>query len=55
MKVLGLSIEEQISKNGKPYLVLILNTDDKDNPKKILGYVNHKCIKTISLDSKKDN
>lgn len=53
MKVVGLSIEEKTSeKTGKSYLVLILNTDDKDNPNKILGYVNPKIIRTIPLKNK---
>lgn len=47
MKVVGFSIEENQSKTGKSYLALYLITDDKDNPKKFLGIVNNKSIKTL--------
>ena len=54
MKVLGLSIEEQVSQSGKPYNALYVITDDKDNPKKLVGYVNQKSIKCIPLEKKEN-
>lgn len=45
MKVLGMSIKEETSSNGKKFFALYLVTDDKDNPEKFMGYVNPKSIK----------
>ena len=53
MTVKGLSIKEQQSKNGSTYLALILVTDDKENPEKILGFINKTSVKCIPL--KKNN
>ena len=43
MKVLGLSIEEK-EYNGVKYNVLILLTDDKENPKKEIGTIKDKRV-----------
>lgn len=45
MKVLGMSIKQETSSNGKKFFALYLVTDDKDNPEKFMGYVNPKSIK----------
>ena len=53
MEFKGFVIEEQESSNGKKYFALMVVTNDSENPKKLLGYVNPKCIRTIPVDSKK--
>lgn len=54
LKVVGFSIKEQISKNGKSYNALYIVTDDKDNPEKLIGYVNAKSIKCLPLEKKEE-
>lgn len=53
MKILNFVIKELESSNGKKYNALFIITDDKENPEKLVGYVNPKCIRTIPVDSKK--
>lgn len=52
MKVVSLTIEEQLGKNGKPYNALYVITDDKDNPKKLIGFVNRTNIKCVPMLNK---
>lgn len=44
MKVLGLEIEER-EYNGYKFQVLILITDDKENPKKAIGTIGKNIVK----------
>ncbi len=48
MKLVNLVIEEQ-EYNGHKFYVLVAITDDKDNPKKVIGTVKKNCIKCITL------
>ena len=53
MIVKDLVIKELESESGKKYYAVFVVTDDTENPDKLLGYVNAKCIRTIPVDSKK--
>ena len=55
MKVVGFSIKENVSSSGKSYQAIYVITDDKDNPEKLLGFLNKKSIKCVPLKEKKEN
>lgn len=46
MVLKNIAIEERESKNGKKYYVLIAITDEKENNKKFIGFVNKNSITT---------
>lgn len=53
MQFKDIVIRELESESGKKYYAVFIVTNDIENPEKLLGYVNAKCIRTIPVDSKK--